>query len=345
LYLRVGDRVRVRALSEILATLDGAGRLDALPFMPEMVPYCGQEFTVLKRVDKINDTVDRTGLRRMDNTVILDGLLCDGGAHDGCEARCQTLWKEAWLLKLHRGAGVSDRGTAARTATAGHGEPELVQLTLRRLAPGEVRYVCQATELKRASAYLAWWDPRQYVKDLRSGNVGFLKMIRVFLFWIFSRFIVREMPGGTRLVPGYNFIQQMWGGEPIHIRQGALKTTPSERLDLQPGELVQVKSYDEIVDTLDAQSKNRGLRFDVEQMKYCGGTYRVLARVNRIIDHHTGEMLELPTVSIILEGVTVVGDHHRFYPQNEFSFWREIWLRRVAAPSVPTALHRENAHA
>src|SRR5256885_12413241 len=102
LNLRVGDRVRVRSLSEILATLDD-GRVDALPFMPEMVSFCGQEFTVLKRVDKINDTVDRTGLRRMDNAVILDGVLCNGAAHDGCQAQCQTIWKEAWLTKIGPG--------------------------------------------------------------------------------------------------------------------------------------------------------------------------------------------------------------------------------------------------
>ena len=59
LGLRVGERVTVRSLEEILDTLDDDGCLDALPFMPEMAKRCGQDFTVLKRVDKINDLVDR----------------------------------------------------------------------------------------------------------------------------------------------------------------------------------------------------------------------------------------------------------------------------------------------
>ena len=39
---RSGQLVEVRSLSEILATLDAAGTLDGMPFMPEMVRYCGQ---------------------------------------------------------------------------------------------------------------------------------------------------------------------------------------------------------------------------------------------------------------------------------------------------------------
>jgi hypothetical protein len=342
LYLRVGDRVKIRSLSEILATLDDAGQLDALPFMPEMASFCGQEFTVLKRVDKINDTVDRTGLRRMDNAMILDGVLCSGAAHDGCQARCQTIWKEAWLLKVD--ARTNGRKSDASRGSGAATEPTLVQLTRREVAPGEVRYTCQATELKRASAYLAWWDPRQYVKDLRSGNVGLFKMIRVFLYWIFEDFVVGRMRGGTRLVPPYNLIQRLRGGEQLYLREGALNKTPTEELGLQPGEMVQVKRYEEILGTLDEHNKNRGMRFDVEMVKYCGGTYRVLARVNQIIDHHSGKMLKLPTVSIILKDVTVVGDHHRFYPQNEFPFWREIWLRRVSEPAVRAARETEKAH-
>jgi hypothetical protein len=40
-------------------------------------------------------------------------------------------------------------------------------------------------------------------------------------------------------------------------------------------------------------------------------------------------MITLKNDCIILDGATVTGDYHRFYPQNEYPFWREIWLRRV----------------
>src|SRR3954465_935358 len=41
--LRAGDTVRVRTKEEILGTLDESGRLGALPFMPEMLAFAGQE--------------------------------------------------------------------------------------------------------------------------------------------------------------------------------------------------------------------------------------------------------------------------------------------------------------
>src|SRR6267142_1519493 len=49
LGLRAGHWVEVRSADEILATLDDRGALDALPFMPEMLQYCGKRFRVFKR--------------------------------------------------------------------------------------------------------------------------------------------------------------------------------------------------------------------------------------------------------------------------------------------------------
>ena len=42
LNLRVGEAVEVRSEAEILSRLDENGRLDGLPFMPEMLQFCGQ---------------------------------------------------------------------------------------------------------------------------------------------------------------------------------------------------------------------------------------------------------------------------------------------------------------
>jgi hypothetical protein len=345
--LRVGDKVRVRGLDEILATLDADGRLDALPFMPEMIPYCEHEFTVLKRIDKINDTVDRTGLRRMTDTVILDGVRCDGAGHAGCQALCQILWKEAWLRPVESRAAFRVGASAPRAAPRAPRctAARLTELTRLPRRSGEDRYICQSTELKNVSSYLAWWDVRQDWRDFWSGNVGLGELARYFSRWVFSR-VSRRIRGGTRvLVPLYNAVQRRLGGEPILTRQGTLERTPKHRLDLQPGELVRVKSHEEIVATLDKSNKNRGLWFDVEMVKYCGGTYRVLSRVERIIDHKSGKMIVLPNECIVLDGVTTRGDHHRFYPQNEYPFWREIWMTRVAGAGSGESSAPERTHA
>ena len=102
LRLRVGERVEVRSAEEILASLDERGSLDSLPFMPEMLAFCGKRFRVFKRADKVNDIVERSGLRRMEDAVLLDEVRCDGAAHGGCQALCQILWKEAWLKRAPR---------------------------------------------------------------------------------------------------------------------------------------------------------------------------------------------------------------------------------------------------
>jgi len=110
---------------------------------------------------------------------------------------------------------------------------------------------------------------------------------------------------------------------------------PHVRLDLRPGELVQVKSREEIALTLDTQGRNRGLFFDVEMLPYCGRTFRVLRRVQRIIDERTGRMLHLPNDCIVLDGVVCSGELSRrrlFCPRSIVPYWREIWLRRVALP-------------
>ena len=101
---------------------------------------------------------------------------------------------------------------------------------------------------------------------------------------------------------------------------------------------MRIKGLDEILKTVDRKNKNRGLSFDIEMVKYCGGTYRVLSRIEKIIHNKTGSMVPLPNDCIVLEGVTTQGDHHRFCPQNEFQFWREIWLERV--PDGVTSLTR-----
>ncbi|MGZ6194238.1 MAG: hypothetical protein ACXWML_03305, partial [Candidatus Binataceae bacterium] len=51
LDLRPGELVEIRRPEEILASLDVEGKLDGLPFMPEMQSYCGQRFLVSHRAD------------------------------------------------------------------------------------------------------------------------------------------------------------------------------------------------------------------------------------------------------------------------------------------------------
>ena len=96
---RPGEIAEIKSAPEILATLDAEGKLDGLPFMPEMLEYCGQTVTVYKRADRTCDAILSDGQRRMQDAVFLTDLRCNGDAHGGCQAGCLIFWKEAWLRR------------------------------------------------------------------------------------------------------------------------------------------------------------------------------------------------------------------------------------------------------
>lgn len=108
------------------------------------------------------------------------------------------------------------------------------------------------------------------------------------------------------------------------------KTAPTEieRLDLKPGELVEVKSIEEIMSTLDANRKNRGLLWMTGMRKFCGKRYRVLRNVRNIVLESNGELRKM-TDTVILEGVVCDGVEFCGCDRSCFHFWREAWLRRV----------------
>ena len=334
LGLRAGESVEVRSAEEILATLDENGMLDGMPFMPEMLEYCGKTVRVWKRADKTCDTIERTGGRRIYDSVHLDGLRCNGAAHGGCEARCLLFWKEAWLKRSGPGAHQPPAGSPA---PGGDAEPHcdrqgLLDASYDRSHPEdtEPRYRCQATELRRFSSPLHWWDLRQYVRDVGCGNVGIMQVVRAALFRVFCLML---RVGGYRVLHGlYSRLQTWRGGTPYPYFKGKLKKTPRETLDLQPGERVQVKSYDEILQTLNGRNTNLGLSFDPEMVRYCGTVHRVLARVDRIVDERNGKMLKFSRDCLILDNVycqAEYSDRRLFCPRAIYPYWREIWLKRL----------------
>ena len=74
--LCAGDWVEVRSKEQILSTLDQNGRLEGLPFMPQMLRYCGQRFQVYKRAHKTCDTITGNYVgRRLSSSVHLESSL------------------------------------------------------------------------------------------------------------------------------------------------------------------------------------------------------------------------------------------------------------------------------
>jgi hypothetical protein len=330
LDLRVGELVEVRSAEEILATLDERGELDSLPFMPEMLQYCGQRFTVYKVAHKLCDTMTGTGMRRMRDAVHLAGVRCDGQAHGGCQTACLVYWKDSWLRRV-------DPPAKGEDAEAPGSEP--TRLTVADLharsrklgaSNGEELFSCQATELLRAApGRLPFRELGQYVQDVRSGNVGLFAVLRALLAGLFNRL----QSFSTRILP-----RRLWFREGLRwgFVKGSLTTTPTGHTDLQPGEFVRIKPKAEIMRTLSKDLRNRGLGFEEEMARHCGREARVLRRVDRCIEEGSGRLVRMKNPCIVLEHIVCEGAYSANCPRSIYAFWREIWLERVEEPGGAT---------
>jgi len=307
LSLRKGDWVEVRSAEEVLGTLDANGTLDGLPFMPEMLPFCGRRFQVAARV--VQAVIDGAALGnytesfvrgfRGDDVVLLEMLRCSGAEHGGCQRGCRLFWKEAWLRKVEPGDPPTT-GAAASPAAA-------IRLKSRT---AEGRYFCQSTEFRNATRHLSWRDRLENCfRNVRWGNCSALEMARqlaVWAYWRIRRRLFGEWPRGRQ------------------------KSTPVASLNLQPDEWVEVKPLAEIIQTLDPRGRNRGLHFSPDMARFCGRKLRVRSRAAPLITEVTGQIRAIPN-TVILEEAVCDSATYAFggCPRADFMYWREIWLRRA----------------
>ncbi len=107
------------------------------------------------------------------------------------------------------------------------------------------------------------------------------------------------------------------------------KTPPSESriLNLQAGEMVRVKSYEDILRTLDKNGTHHGLAFTFEMRDYCGQILRVFKRVERLYNEYTHVQRSVRN-TVLLEGVYCKGAGFGC-DRCCFHFWREAWLERA----------------
>jgi hypothetical protein len=308
--LRRGDLVEVKTPDEILQTLDSEGALENLPFMPEMLQFCGKRFSVSNRALTVcfSGPGSRRGFRGND-VVTLEGLRCSGADHDGCQKACMIFWREAWLRR------VDDELLPSKADVGGN---ERLQTRLKTLA-GPERYYCQASELSKVADPL----PRfvrlgKYISGLRADNFNGLQMansLRIWLFWRSFQIFLGIYPRGTK------------------------GPTPEDSLYLQSGEWVEIKPINSIIETLDERGLNRGLYFSPDMRLLCGQRRRVRGRIDKIIVDGTGKMRQLRN-TVCLEDATCGCDYMGFgmggCARCELTYWREIWLRRADGPYDPT---------
>jgi hypothetical protein len=126
-------------------------------------------------------------------------------------------------------------------------------------------------------------------------------------------------------------------------------TVLADSMNLNAGDVVVVKSVDEIRETLDLNDKTKGLLFMPEMWKYCGKQFVVYKRVSTILVESTGKIRH-PKNTVLLTHVHCDGSEHFNCDSSCFHYWREAWLKRVddasgenAAPDASTPAPGGNA--
>jgi hypothetical protein len=103
LNLEVGEQVRVKSKEEIAKTLDARGMNRGLRFDREMLPFCGQVFTVRQRVTRFIDEPKSVMVVMKSDAILLEGAFCAGDLNPTrwlCPRGIYAFWRECWLERL-----------------------------------------------------------------------------------------------------------------------------------------------------------------------------------------------------------------------------------------------------
>jgi hypothetical protein len=111
-----------------------------------------------------------------------------------------------------------------------------------------------------------------------------------------------------------------------------LRGNPTVIGSLKPGDMVRIRSANEIKATLDRWNQTGRCAFMEEMWDYCGSTQRVLKRVEKFLDERD-YLVKKCTGIILLDGVYCHGTvDFGECDRTCFIFWREEWLEKVDTP-------------
>ena len=99
LGLKPGELVEIKGPEEIQATLTAEGKNRGLSFEMEMLRHCGRRYRVAFPLRKIIS--EQTGeMIHLNDTVVLDGVTCEGTCSGNCPRANHFYWREIWLKRV-----------------------------------------------------------------------------------------------------------------------------------------------------------------------------------------------------------------------------------------------------
>lgn len=309
--LRTGDWVCIRDADEIAGLLDDAGRTGGLSFMPEMAAYCGKSFRVGRAGTTVCINSESNYMGRIDDCFVLQTKSrCDGGFHGGCQMACQFLWKPAWLKPSDppRGGQVSSGVAVNSDADLTIANSDFADRLSKFVTVSAKVYRCQATQLVQIASPTPVHNVKQYADENRRSGIKLRSIIR-FASGVVKKKVLRQ------------------SGSVVGTCENK---TPQSTQKLEVGDLVRVKSLDEIRQTLDKQGCNRGLWFDPDEMApLCGKELRVSRVIEKLIDERNGKLRNFPSHTVVLSEIACSGVFKRFCSRGLFHFWRTIWVEKI----------------
>ena len=158
--------------------------------MPEMLQFAGKQLRVSKRAFKTCDQVKNSGMYRMERTVHLEGVRCDGSAHGGCTSRSLIFWKEGWLKQRRaRRPGRRRPGGPGHGHRPGHHRDAPARDPARRGRPRRGDLLLPENAIPEAApTHIPGWDVREYLEDVTSGNARPLPVLKGLAIHLFNKF-------------------------------------------------------------------------------------------------------------------------------------------------------------
>jgi hypothetical protein len=115
----------------------------------------------------------------------------------------------------------------------------------------------------------------------------------------------------------------------IHIANMSISNANSEHIYLKPGDIVRIRSRDEIQATLNYRNQSKHCTFFEEMWPYCGTTQHVFKRVEKFVDERELLMKRCKGI-VLLDGIICNGvGGFKDCDKSCFFFWREEWLEKM----------------
>ena len=333
--LRVGDRVRVKSIEEILSTLDSDGKVEGLPFMPEMVAFAGRTLPVDAVTHRTCGTVkicETSGTtRHMEGAVHLRGVRCDGSCTRGLSGRLPDLLEAAvaggGFPGEHRRRPSWRRRRLPTTCRPRWPPPPGATGT----TTDDPVYSCQGPAMLRATSVRLATPTRALGRRRPLGQRGRAHTaLASFAVLAFNRWQGAGANGCQRRC-GF----AAGGSWPWYVPSGERRRYPP--LDLQPGELVEVRSRDR-----DRGHPRRQRRPSWPSLRCRDAP--LLREAHGSLPGSTASSTRRPAgcsgsataSSSRTSGVRARSG--RVCRRKIYTYWREAWLRRVGPPQDATML-------